>query len=170
MGNNGQMKHFLHPSTIWVSKEPYWVTTVLGSCVSICLFDKKKCVGGINHFMLPFWNGEGLESPRYGNVAILQLFQKMLELGVRKEDIVCKIFGGGEVLGDQPSIFNVGQRNVELARKVIMEMGIPIVSSSTGGKLGRKIHFNTGTGEVLQKYLAKTTQNDSKWSVKLKYS
>ncbi|HAH25555.1 MAG TPA: chemotaxis protein CheD, partial [Prolixibacteraceae bacterium] len=44
-------KHFLHPSTIWVSKESQWVTTVLGSCVSICLFDQKKCIGGINHFM-----------------------------------------------------------------------------------------------------------------------
>jgi chemotaxis protein CheD len=162
--------HFLHPSTIWISKEPQWVTTVLGSCVSICLYDKKKCIGGINHFMLPYWNGEGLESPRYGNVAILQLFQKMLDFGVKKDDIVCKIFGGAEVLGDQPSVFNVGQRNVELARKVILEMGIPVVSSSTGGKQGRKIHFNTGTGEVLQKYLAKTTQNDSKCTAKLKYS
>jgi chemotaxis protein CheD len=165
-----QAKHFLHPSTIWISKEPYWVTTVLGSCVSICLFDKKKCIGGINHFMLPYWNGEGLESPRYGNVAILQLYKKMLDLGAKKEDIICKIFGGAEVLGDQPSVFNVGQRNVELARKVILEMGIPVVSSSTGGKQGRKIHFNTGTGEVLQKYLAKTTQNESKCTAKLKYS
>jgi chemotaxis protein CheD len=165
-----QPEHFLHPSTIWISKEPQWVTTVLGSCVAICLYDKKRNIGGINHFMLPYWNGEGLESPRYGNVAILHLFQKMLDLGAKKEDIVCKIFGGAEVLGNQPSVFNVGQRNVELARKLILEMEIPIVSSSTGGKLGRKIHFNTGTGEVLQKYLAKTNQNDSKCTVKLKYS
>lgn len=165
-----QIKHFLHPSTILISKEPQWVTTILGSCVSICLFDRKNCIGGINHFMLPYWNGEGLESPRYGNVAIFQLFQEMLDLGVNKEDVICKIFGGAEVLVEHPSVFNVGQRNVELARKVILEMGIPVVSSSTGGKLGRKIHFNTGTGEVLQKYLAKTTQNNSKCTVKLKYS
>lgn len=166
MNSIRHMKHFLHPSTIWVSKEPQWVTTILGSCVSICLFDKKKYIGGINHFMLPYWNGEGLESPRYGNVAILQLFRDMYNLGVKKEDIICKIFGGAEVLGDQPSVFNVGQRNVELARKVIMEMGISVVSSSTGGKQGRKIDFNTGTGEVLQKYLAKTIQNNSKCTLK----
>jgi len=170
MNDSRQMKHFLHPSTILISKEAQWVTTILGSCVSICLFDKKTRIGGINHYMLPYWNGEGLESPKYGNVAILHLFQKMLELGVKKEDIICKIFGGAEVLGDKPSIFNVGKRNVELARKVILEMGIPVVSSSTGGKQGRKIHFNTGTGEVLQKYLAKTAQNNSKWTVKLKCS
>jgi chemotaxis protein CheD len=157
---NRQIKHYLHPSTIWISKDPQWVTTVLGSCVSICLFDKKKCIGGINHYMLPYWNGEGLESPKYGNVAIFQLYQKMLELGVKKEDIICKIFGGAEVLGEQSSVFNVGQRNIEVAHKIIQEIGIPIVSSSTGGKQGRKIHFNTGTGEVLQKYLVKTSQNN----------
>lgn len=112
--------------------------------------------------MLPYWNGEGLESPRYGNVAISQLYKRMLELGAQKDDIVCKIFGGAEVLGEQTSVFNVGQRNVELAMKIIMEMEIPLVSSSTGGKQGRKIHFNTGTGEVLQKYLVKNTLNDGK--------
>jgi chemotaxis protein CheD len=163
---NRQTKHYLHPSTIWISKDPQWVTTVLGSCVSICLFDKKKCIGGINHYMLPYWNGEGLESPKYGNVAIFQLYKKMLELGVKKEDIVCKIFGGAEVLGEQSSVFNVGKRNIEVANKIIQEMGIPVVSSSTGGKQGRKIHFNTGTGEVLQKYLVKTSQNDSKCTIK----
>lgn len=157
-----QTSHFLHPSTIWTSKEPQWVTTILGSCVSVCLFDKRTCIGGINHFMLPYWNGEGLESPRYGNVAIAQLFQKMLEFGVKKEDMVCKIFGGAEMLAEQVSVFNVGRRNIELANKLILELGIPVAGSSIGGKLGRKIHFNTGTGEVLQKYLFKNNQNEAK--------
>lgn len=160
MKNIRCQKHFLYPSTIWISKEPQWVTTVLGSCVSVCLFDEKMHIGGINHFMLPYWNGEGLESPRYGNVAIVQLLWGMLHLGVRKEDIICKIFGGAEVLGNQSSLFHIGQRNVEMACKSIREMGIPVVSSSTGGSLGRMINFNTGTGEVLQKYLAKTFEND----------
>ena len=148
---------FLHPSTICVSIDPVWVTTVLGSCVAVCLVDKKKNIGGINHYMMPYWNGDGLESPKYGNVSILQLFQKMLDIGAKKEDIVCKIFGGAEVLCEQPSVFNVGQRNIELAYKIVAELGILVVSSSTGGKQGRKIHFNTGTGEVLQKYLVKGT-------------
>lgn len=162
MSYNNRTNHFLHPSTIWISTEPQWVTTILGSCVSVCLFDKKKSIGGMNHFMLPYWNGEGLESPRYGNVAISQLFHKMLELGAKKEDIVCKIFGGAEVLGEQVSVFNVGQRNIELAQRTIAEIGIPVASSSIGGYLGRKIHFNTGTGEVLQKYLVKNNQNEAK--------
>jgi chemotaxis protein CheD len=95
-------------------------------------------------------------------VAIAQLFQKMLDFGAKKGDIVCKILGGAEVLGEQPSMFNVGQRNIELAYKMVAELGISVINSSTGGKQGRKIHYNTGTGEVLQKFLVKTTQNETK--------
>ena len=154
--------YFLHPATMYVCKDPQWVTTVLGSCVAVCFYDKKLKIGGINHFMLPYWNGDGLETPKYGNIAIRQLFQKMLEFGAKKEDIVCKVFGGAEVLGEKHSIFHVGQRNVELALKLVTEMGIAVISSSTGGKLGRKIHYNTGTGEVLQKYLTQITQKEAK--------
>ncbi len=152
-----QSPYFLHPSTICICKDPQWVTTILGSCVAVCFIDKKRNIGGINHFMLPYWNGDGLESPKYGNIAIVQLFQKMLDFGAKKEDIVCKIFGGAEVLNEQHSVFNVGQRNIDLAYKMLADLGISIVSSSTGGKMGRKIHYNTGTGEVLQKYLVKST-------------
>lgn len=153
---------FLHPSSVYVSEEPIWVTTVLGSCVAICFIDRKRNIGGINHYMMPYWNGIGLESPKYGNIAINQLFQKMLEIGAKKEDMVCKMFGGAEVLNEKTSVFQIGQRNIELAYKMISELGITIVSSSTGGKLGRKIHFNTRTGEVLQKYLIKSNLNEAK--------
>jgi len=149
---------FLYPSTMLVSASPRWITTVLGSCVSVCFFDKERNIGGINHYMLPYWNGDGLESPKFGNVAILQLFQKMLDFGAKKEDIVCKIFGGAELLGENQSVFHVGQRNVELAHKLVAELGISVTGSSTGGKQGRKIHFNTGSGEVFQKYLTKTSK------------
>lgn len=154
--------HYLHPSTMCVCKDAQWITTVLGSCVAVCFYDRKREIGGLNHFMLPYWNGDGLETPKYGNIAIQQLFQKMLDLGAQKGDIVCKIFGGAKVLGEQYSIFNVGQRNTELAIKMVTEMGIAIVSSSTGGLQGRKIHFNTKTGEVFQKYLTNMNQNESK--------
>jgi chemotaxis protein CheD len=154
--------YFLLPSSLLVSKEAQWVTTVLGSCVSVCFCDPVKSIGGITHFMLPYWNGDGLESPKYGNVAITQLLNKMLELGVQKENIICKVFGGAEILSEQKSLFNVGQRNVELAFRMIAELEIPVAGFSTGGKLGRKILFNTGTGEVLQKYLLKSDNNNTK--------
>ncbi|HEX2974864.1 MAG TPA: chemotaxis protein CheD, partial [Bacteroidales bacterium] len=57
--------HFLYPSTLFVSREPVIVNTILGSCVAVCLYDTLLKYGGINHYMLPLWNGQGLASPKF---------------------------------------------------------------------------------------------------------
>lgn len=148
--------HFLYPAELFVSKTPYQVNTILGSCVSVCLFDPVTQIGGINHYMLPYWNGQGLASPKYGNIAIERLTDKILSLGVNKNNLKAKIFGGGEVIETNIVQFHIGQRNIEVARVLLDELKIPIVSSSIGGKLGRKIEFYTKTGDVRQKYVQKT--------------
>ncbi len=148
--------HFLYPAELYVSKTPYQVNTILGSCVSVCLFDPTLNIGGINHFMLPYWNGQGLASPKYGNIAIERLSDKMISLGCNKNNLKAKIFGGGEVIETTIVQFHIGQRNIEVARIMLEEMKIPILSSSVGGKLGRKIEFYTSTGDVRQKYVQKT--------------
>lgn len=150
--------HFLYPAELFISKTPYQVNTILGSCVAVCLIDPVLQIGGINHFMLPYWNGQGLASPKYGNIAIDRLMDKMLSLGCSKSNLKAKIFGGGEVIETNIVQFNIGQRNIEVARTMLEEMKIPIVSSSVGGKLGRKIEFFTSTGDVRQKYVQKTQQ------------
>jgi len=148
--------HFLYPAELYVSKAPYQINTILGSCVAVCLFDPVLNIGGMNHYMLPYWNGQGLASPKYGNIAIEKLLDKMLSLGCNKSNIKAKIFGGGEVIETQIVQFHIGARNIEVARLSLEEKKIQIVSSSVGGKLGRKIEFVTNTGEVRQKYVQKT--------------
>lgn len=148
--------HFLYPAELYVSKVPFQINTILGSCIAVCLFDPVTRIGGINHFMLPLWNGQGLASPKYGNIAIEKLIDKMLSLGCQKNNLKAKIFGGGEVIETQIVKFNIGVRNIEIARQILDEKKIPIISSSVGGKLGRKIEFLTATGEVRQKYVQKT--------------
>ncbi len=150
--------HFLYPAELFISKTPYQVNTILGSCVSVCLFDPVTHIGGINHFMLPYWNGQGLASPKYGNIAIERLTDKMISLGCNKINIKAKIFGGGEVIETNIVQFHIGKRNIELARTMLEDLKIPIISSSVGGKLGRKIEFLTSTGDVRQKYVQKTQQ------------
>lgn len=105
------------------------------------------------HYMLPYWNGEGLASPKYGNIAIEKLLEKMHSLGSSKINIVAKVFGGGEVIKTKNPQFNIGERNIKLAWEQLKELKIPIVSSSVGGKNGRKIIFYTETGEVKQRYV-----------------
>jgi len=146
-------KHFLYPGAIYVSHEPSMITTILGSCIAVCLYDPVLQVGGMNHFMLPLWNGQGLASPRYGNIAIDKLISKLEGLGSLRANMKAKVFGGGEIIATNINQFMIGERNIRIAKDLLHEEGIPITGSSTGGKLGRKIIFNTQTGEVRQKYV-----------------
>lgn len=147
--------HFLYPSTLFASHEPYIVNTILGSCVAVCLYDPVNRVGGINHYMLPFWNGEGLASPKFGNIAIEKLVEKMILLGSKHTNLIAKVFGGGEVIDTQISQFHIGERNIQVAQQMLKEMRINIAGQSVGGKNGRKIQFDTQTGAVLQKIIPK---------------
>ncbi len=143
-------KHYLYPGAILASSTPHKVTTVLGTCVAVCLWDEALKIGGINHYLLPLWNGEGLASPRYGNIAIDKLVERMVENGSMIQNLKAKVFGGKS---DSESIYNIGQRNIDFAEKYLSELRIPIVGKSLGGDKGRKILYSTDTGEVLMKYL-----------------
>lgn len=153
---NRYLQHFLYPSSLYASKEPYVIKTILGSCVAICIWDKKLKIGGMNHYMLPNWNGNDLASPKYGNIAIDKLIERMFYYGSNRKDLVAKIFGGGELLEARTgNSMLIGERNIRVARLMLEERKIPVVASSTGGKKGRKILFFTDTGEVRHKFLEK---------------
>ena len=143
-------RHYLYPGMIFIHQSPHLVTTVLGSCVSVCLWDASTRVGGINHYLLPLWNGEGLPTPKYGNIAIVKLIEKIQALGAGAK-LVAKVFGGASMWEKTEGLLAIGQRNIELAVEMLEQHRIPIVSSDLGGPVGRKIIFNTGDGTVLLK-------------------
>ena len=144
---------YLYPAALVVPNPPNLVHTILGSCVAVCLFDTKLKIGGINHYMLPLWNGQGLASPKYGNIAIEKLYTKLINIGSEHKFLIAKVFGGGEVLETTNNHFNVGDRNIIVAKEMLANLKINIVAQSTGGKNGRKIIFNSGTGEVIQRFI-----------------
>jgi chemotaxis protein CheD len=148
-------KHYLYPAALYASIYPTIVSTLLGSCVAVCLYDPVKKFGGINHYMLPYWNGDGLSSPKFGNIAIKMLINKMLKQGSDKNNLIAKVFGGAAVLETKRQVFFIGERNINIAYELFEKEGIEIVAASTGGTKGRKILFNTFTGEVRQKYIEK---------------
>lgn len=143
-------KYYLFPSAIYAEKKPCIVNTILGSCVSVCLIDFKNQIGGINHFMLPYWNGEGLATPKYGNIAIDRLIERMQKLGANPNELVAKVFGGANQI---KSSINIGGKNIEVAHEILFQKKIKIIAQDLGGEQGRKIQFDTGTGNVLLKYL-----------------
>ena len=147
------LSHFLYPGALFADYRPHNISTILGSCISVCLYDPVLRIGGMNHFMLPLWNGQGLASPRYGNIAIEKLISKMLNMGSNKNHLKAKLFGGGEVITTNISQFHIGERNIKIAVELLNEQNISIVGTSVGGQNGRKIIFNTYTGEVMQRLI-----------------
>lgn len=142
-------RHFLYPGTIFADYKDYQISTVLGSCVAVCLWDRLVHRGGMNHIMLPLWNGEGLATPKYGNIAMEKLLAKVVAIGCHREHLVAKVFGGANVSGTGLETYMIGDRNVTLALQMLDEFGIAVVAKDVGGRVGRKIIMNTATGLVL---------------------
>jgi chemotaxis protein CheD len=142
------MRHHLNPCMLIARRGELEVTTILGSCVSVCLWDSRLASGGMNHYMLPLWNGEGLPTPKYGNVAIEKLIERMLQLGSRKENLVAKCFGGAAMIKGATGLMQIGERNIELAQSLLALHRIPTVAHELGGFQGRKVIFNTRSGGV----------------------
>lgn len=128
---------------------PTQITTILGSCVSICLWDSKNQVGGMNHFLFPEWHKGDGPSTRFGNLATLSLFSSLIDLGCEPRNLKAKLFGGA-ALFTKPERYatSLGAKNVVVAQRAMARAGIPIIAQDTGGQFGRKIVFDTADGSA----------------------
>jgi chemotaxis protein CheD len=145
-------RKFIHVGEIYVAREPFEIVTVLGSCVGVCIYDKFEMVGGMNHYLLPLWNGNGLESPKYGNVAIPKLIEQMERVGCLKRNMEAKIFGGANIHKVNSEGQMIGKKNVMIAKEILAQYYIPIKAEDTGGNNGRRIMMITDVNKIMLKY------------------
>lgn len=131
------------------------ISTLLGSCVAVCIFDPDHAAGGMNHFMLPAPCEKrplfASEVGRYAMFAIERLVNEVLKRGAERNSLRAKVFGGASVLNSVASAVEIAEQNVLVAFEYLRSEGIPIVSSDTGGREGRRIFFFPKTGRVLLK-------------------
>lgn len=143
---------YLLPAALSVvdSESPHTMVTILGSSVSVGLWDRRGRAGGMNHYLLPR-RGTGEEpSPRYGDVAIPALVRRLVALGAAQEDLRAKIFGGAHVVsGEHPDGKDLGAQNVDVAIQLLEAAGVRILSEDVGGPRGRKLAFNPLDGTAL---------------------
>jgi chemotaxis protein CheD len=123
------------------------VLTILGSCVAVCLVDRTRGLGGMNHFLLPR-GPRAATSPRFGDVALARLLKEMLARGAAHERLEAKLFGGARVLASTSVTRDLGLENVQIAVDFLAAEGIPLVARNTGGDRGRKLIFQTSDGVV----------------------
>jgi len=147
------------PGEYYVTRADEAISTVLGSCISACVRDPVKNVGGMNHFMLPEDASTGPNNwldpaiglaTRYGSYAMESLVNDLLKLGATRERLQIKVFGGGRVLS---GMTDVGARNIDFVRSYIQLEGYRIAAEDLGGTQPRKVVYFPATGRVKMRRL-----------------
>jgi chemotaxis protein CheD len=158
---------FLQPGEFFVGDATHRIRTVLGSCVSVTLWNPHKRVGAMSHFMLANrcgapnadadtatgnpgqWNG------KYGDEALALMLRELLRHKVSASQCKAKIFGGGDMFPLQRTkgMPAIGRRNGEAARSLLQAHGIEVVSESLFGEGHRQIVFEVGSGHVWARQL-----------------
>ena len=165
----------IYPGEFWSSTGPEMISTVLGSCVSIALFDPIAGVGGMNHFMLAkdtnqeidggFPNSHDKLLGRFGEYAVEMLISDMEKKGAQLSRCTAKVFGGGNIF-NTASVDGrdlVGESNIKFAFDYLKKNNIEVKSSDTGGNSPRKIFFDPVTSKVFLRHIDSRTENDNQF-------
>jgi chemotaxis protein CheD len=147
------MRVFLKPGELYISDIPTMVSTILGSCIAMTIFNKRLKIGGICHAMLPRSPYSKEHSVfRYADSSIFYMINKFETIGIRKDEMEIKLLGGADVIDRiNEDTASIGQKNIDIAREIIKNENLQIIVSDVGGRMGRKVHFYTHTGKVLLK-------------------
>lgn len=152
----------LLPGEYYISMRGEMITTVLGSCISACIRDRKLGIGGMNHFMLPNsarlddWGGSS-SSARYGSYAMEQLINEILKAGGRRENLEVKAFGGGSIVSN---LSNVGRKNIAFLHEFLQIEGLQLLAEDLGSLHPRKVNFFPDSGRAQVKKL-RSIHNDT---------
>ena len=148
----------------WLVDAQKPLSTLLGSCVAVCLFDPLLKIGGINHFMLPDMarskNGD-VDSLLSGNFAMEALLNALLGKGAKKVRLQAKAFGGGTIIDTEAGSLSIGMRNANFAKEWLGREDIPLRSSDFLGPWSRKLIFLPFNGEAFCKRLVTSMANAS---------
>jgi len=147
------------PGEYYVSTQNEMISTVLGSCVSACIYDSYRGIGGMNHFMLPEplngerggWVDTVGRAARYGNDAMEQLINAILKAGGQRANLEVKVFGGGRVLA---TMTDIGQRNIDFVRRYLQAEHLPVRAEDLGDVHPRHVQFFPLTGKARVRQLS----------------
>lgn len=146
----------LHPGELFVAHEPTLIATILGSCVSVCLFCPKQKTGAMCHGVMPIRSDLTVEdSFRFVETSVRYMVDVLTNgnMFCPNAGLVAKIFGGADVLdvhfGLAADTRSIGSMNIKAAREALARYNVSVAVEEVGGVHGCKLFFYTHTGEVL---------------------
>ena len=130
------------------------ITYSLGSCVGLALFDTEAHVGGLIHSMLPFSKIDPEKAKRmpcmFVDTGVPALLQAMFDRGAQKRSLIAKVAGGSQIMDDK-GVFNIGERNYAVLRKLLWKNNILVSGEDVGGSIPRTMSLRMETGKTILK-------------------
>ncbi|MCP4633801.1 MAG: chemotaxis protein CheD [candidate division Zixibacteria bacterium] len=140
-------------SDIYISNKPddVIITYSLGSCIGVTMYDAEAQVGGMIHYMLPLSKiapEKAKAKPgMFADTGMTTMLKKIYSMGASKNRLIVKVAGGAKLL-DQNKVFNIGERNFLILRKLMWKNNILIKSKDVGGSKSRTLKLEMETGRV----------------------
>jgi chemotaxis protein CheD len=151
-------KHFLKPAELCFVRKPSMIRTVLGSCVTVTMICRRLGAAAACHPVLHLCPDAASCRPdgcrqknKYVACVIPEMIRQFQDLGVRSEELEVKLFGGSNMFSrnaSQKEILRIGCKNISMAQQKIAEAELALKSFDVGGNQGRKIYFDTSSGDV----------------------
>jgi chemotaxis protein CheD len=136
---------------LYFGHEAALARTLLGSCVAITLWHRRRRVGGMCHYLLPerCHPAAGPLDGRFGNEAVEILVRALLQADTHPADYEAHLYGGADTLSVRTGVrLNIGQRNIEQGWTLIEHYGFQLVGVDVGDHVPRHVSLNLRTGEV----------------------
>ncbi|KJR43621.1 Chemotaxis protein CheD [Candidatus Magnetoovum chiemensis] len=147
---------YLKPGELITTKTPLLISTILGSCAAVTMYDRRSGLSAICHGILPKCTDnkckQCIETGKYLDCAIKKMINEYDKINIKHRNIIVKLFGGAELLKSSNQTVkkqSVGSENIETALNILKNYGLTITITDVGGSAGRRLFFNTCTGEVL---------------------
>jgi chemotaxis protein CheD len=135
------------------------ISTILGSCVAVCLHDPQARIGGMNHILLPDDGGGRLGAVSFGASDMERLMNALLKRGAERSRLQAKVFGGAAIVA---GLSDIGARNATFVRSFLSSEGIPTLSENTGGDRARQIRFWPESGRAQHRFVGLTEVNETR--------
>lgn len=130
------------------------ITYSLGSCIGLTLFDTEKRIGGLVHCMLPLSKIDAAKATAnpfmFIDSGVTAFLQALFDLGAQRKTLVAKVAGGAQIMDDK-GLFNIGERNNTVVRKMLWKNNILISGEDVGGSVPRTMSLNLSTGRTALK-------------------
>ncbi len=143
-------KCFLQIGEFYATKKPMLLGTLLGSCVSICLYNKFNGHAAMNHFVIPSANKKEMKKDpgKYGKSSCEMIIRTLMDVDPDSSHYTAQVFGGGNVFNFVNTTVDIGERNIFSAEQVLAKYKLRVIHRETGGTKGRTIYFYTAKNRV----------------------